>query len=116
VEANVELAILDLVGRLEVKVLERVQEDLLTSNVELDRGVSDTILGAASMHSTREVVALVVKLEHLGVLGQNIECAIEKLGVIAHKVIQNLAVVLGEREEQLLNAGVWLRSADCKFL
>lgn len=69
VEANVELAILDFVRRLVVEVLEGVHEDLVTANVELHRGMSNTILSVASVHSTSKVIALVVKFKHLGVLG-----------------------------------------------
>ena len=67
-EAHIQLAMLQLLCRLEIQGLERIQEDLVSPDRELKRRMRVTRFRTTRMNTASEVVALVVKFENLGVL------------------------------------------------
>lgn len=59
------------------------------------------------MQLSVEVVALVVKFQDLGVFDQKTECPAHQFWVMANEIVQNLAVIFREAEEEVLHTRLW---------
>lgn len=74
-ELDIKLAMFDLVTGTVLKHTERVFEDILPSNVDIDRSVVLALTLIAIVQSREEIAALVLEFEHLRVVHQDREAA-----------------------------------------